>query len=433
MTPFTVGLVCIALLIILLFSGIPVGAVMGIMGFIGLSYLRGIDAALSVLGSAPFETAFMHSLSAVVLFVLMGSLCAATGLNKSLYITAYKWLGHMRGGLSIATIAGCAGFGAITGSSVAGTATMGTVAIPEMRKYKYDLGLATASVATGGTLGVLIPPSLGFIVYAIITEQSIGKLFLSGILPGVLLSILLMLTIYILCLRNPHLGPRGPVTSFREKLISIKDIWQVGALFLLVIGGMYLGIFSPTEAGAIGAFGAFILGLVGRQFSRKNIVRAILDTTRISTFIIFILIGATIFGYFLAVSTVPIEVARFAAELPVSRYIILLVILLVYMFLGCIMEAFSMIILTLPTFYPVILNLGFDPIWFGVIMVLTMEMGMITPPVGLNVFVVCGVAKDISSVTIFRSIIPFWIAILVCIIILIFFPQIALFLPSLKT
>jgi len=430
MTPFTVGLIGIALLIVLLFSGIPVGSVMGMVGFVGLSYLRGIDAALSVLGSAPFETAFMHSLSAVVLFVLMGSLCATMGLNQSLYHTAYKWLGHMKGGLAITTIAGCAGFSAVTGSSVAGSATMGTVALPEMRKYKYDLGLATSSVAAGGTLGVLIPPSLALIVYAIITEASIGKLFLAGILPGVLLSILLMLTIYIRCLRNPRLGPRGPVTSFREKIVSIKDIWQVVALFLVVIGGMYIGVFSPTEAGAIGAFATFAIGLAGRRFNRQNVVRAILDTTRISAFIVFILIGATIFGYFLAVSTVPIKVARFAAELPISRHIILMVILAIYMFLGCIMEAFSMIILTLPTFFPVIVNLGFDPIWFGVIMVLTMEMGMITPPVGLNVFVVCGVAKDVSPVTIFKGILPFWITILVCIMILILFPKIALFLPG---
>lgn len=431
MTPFAVGLIAIALLVVLLFSGMPVAIVMGVVGFAGLSYLRGLDAGLFLLGSCPFETAYMQSLAAVVLFVLMGALCAAAGVSGDLYNAAHKWLGHLRGGLAMTTIAACAGFGAVTGSSVAGSATMGTVALPEMRKYKYHPGLATASVAVGGTLGVLIPPSLAFIIYAIITEQSIGKLFMAGIVPGVLLSILFIVTIYILCLLNPEFGPGAPSTSLRERLGSMRNIWPVGALFLLVIGGLYIGVFSASEGGAMGAFGALVIGLVQRRLTRKSFLAAIYETTRISAFIVFIIIGATIFGYFMAISTVPVKVARFAAELPVSRYVILAAILVVYLFLGCIMEAFSMLFLTLPTFYPVIVALGFDPIWFGVIMVVTMEMAMVTPPVGLNVYVVCGVAKDVPPETVFAGILPFCVAIVVFLITLICFPQLALFLPNL--
>ena len=432
MTPFTVGLIAIALLIVLLFSGMPVGIVMGVVGFAGLTYLRGLDAGLFLLGSSPFETAYMQSLAAIVLFVLMGALCAAGGISADLYNAAHKWLGHLPGGLAMTTIAACAGFGAVTGSSVAGSATMGAVALPEMRRYKYDPGLATGSVAVGGTLGILIPPSLAFIIYAIITEQSISKLFIAGILPGVLLSILFIITIYIRCSLNPELAPAGaPFTSLSQRLKSIKSIWPVAALFLLVIGGLYVGVFSASEGGAMGAFGAIVIGLVQRRLSRKSFLSAIFETTRISAFIVLIIIGATIFGYFMAVSTVPLKVARFAAELPVSRYVVLAAILLVYMFLGCIMEAFSMLFLTLPTFYPVIVVLGFDPIWFGVIMVVTMEMAMITPPVGLNVYVVSGIAKDVPPETVFAGVWPFCIAIVVFLVLVICFPQIALFLPNL--
>jgi C4-dicarboxylate transporter DctM subunit len=430
-SPVTVGLIGIGALLLLLFLRMPIGFVMALVGFAGFSYMSGLEAGLGILDVIPYRTAFSYTLCVLPLFVLMGQFAYYSQITGDLYDTMHKWLGHLPGGLASATVAGCAVFAAVSGSSSATAATIGTVALPQMQRYKYDTSLAAGAVAAGGTLGILIPPSLGFILYGVVTEESIGKLFIAGILPGILLALLFMICIYILVRVNPKLGPPGPKASFKERLVSIRHTWSILFLFLLIMGGIYTGIFTPTEAGAIGAFGAFIIGLARRRLTWQGFVASLLDTGRITAMIFILIIGAMIFSSFLTKSTIVFEVADLAAGIPVSRHIILVVILIFYLILGSIMDVASGLLITLPIFYPVVMNLGFDSVWFGVIAVVMFEAGLITPPVGLNVFVVSGVAKDIPLYTIFRGIVPFLIAILVSLVILIAFPQIATFLPSL--
>jgi tripartite ATP-independent transporter DctM subunit len=430
------GIIGIGLLIAILFSGMPIGMVMGLVGFLGMAYVGGTGAALTSMGSSPYTTASSYSLSVVPLFVLMGSFCFFSGLSRDLYNTAYKWLGHLPGGLAMATVGGCAGFAAVSGSSVATTATMGMVALPEMRRYKYDRMLATGCIAAGGSIGILIPPSIILVIYGILTEQSIGKLFLAGFIPGILEAVFYMITIYILCRINPLLGPRGEKSNLKQRLVSLKDTWGVLALFLLVIGGIYVGIFTPTEAAGVGAFGAllFALGmnLLGkRPFTWRNFVDSLLDTGKTTAMVFVILIGANILGYFLAITRLPFALSDFVAGLAVNRYLILALIILVYLFLGAIMSSMAMIVLTVPILFPVITALGFDPIWFGIIIVRVVEIGQITPPVGINVFIMQGIAKDIPMYDIFRGIVPFLMADILHVALLIAVPGIALFLPGL--
>jgi C4-dicarboxylate transporter DctM subunit len=334
------------------------------------------------------------------------------------------------GGLAIATVLACSGFAAISGSTLATAATMGMIALPEMKKHKYDPALATGVVASAGSLGILIPPSSILIIYGILTEQSIGKLFMAGIFPGLLLAFLFAANIYIRARLNPELAPKGARVGFFEKILALRASWAVLVLFLLIMGGLYIGLFTPTEAAGVGAFATLILALWRKRFTKKALVTALGETMRSTAMILVIIIGAMIFGYFLARSRLPFELAKFVGSLSVSPYIILTGILILYLFLGCVMDTFAMVILTVPIFYPVILKLNFDPIWFGVIMVLVSEMGVITPPVGINVYVVHGVAKNVPLVIIFRGILPFLLMIVICIILLIAFPQIAVFLPS---
>jgi tripartite ATP-independent transporter DctM subunit len=430
------GIVGILLLIAVLFSGMPIGIVMGLIGFLGMAYVGGTNAALTSMGSSPYTTASSYGLSVVPLFVLMGSFCFFSGLSRDLYSTAYKWLGHLPGGLAMATVGGCAGFAAVSGSSVATTATMGMVALPEMRRYKYDRKLATGCIAAGGSIGILIPPSIILVIYGILTEQSIGKLFLAGFIPGILEAVFYMITIYILCRMNPLLGPRGEKSNLKQRLVSLKDTWGVLALFLLVIGGIYVGIFTPTEAAGVGAFGAllFALGmsvLGKRPFTWRNFVDSLLDTGKTTAMVFVILIGANILGYFLAITRLPFALSDFVAGLAVNRYIVFSIIILVYLFLGAIMSSMAMIVLTVPILFPVITALGFDPIWFGIIIVRVVEIGQITPPVGINVFIMQGIAKDIPMYDIFQGIVPFLIADILHVALLIAVPGIALFLPSL--
>lgn len=430
LAPVTVGYIGIAILLVLMALRVPIAFAMTGVGFLGMVYLSGMRAGFTVLEVVPFTTTANYTLSCVPLFVLMGLLCFYSGISRNLYQTAYKWMGQLPGGLAIATVGACAGFAAVSGSSMATAATMGTVALPEMQRYKYDPALATGCVAGGGTLGILIPPSLGFIIYAILTEQSIGRLFIAGIIPGVLLAALFMVVIYIRARRNIKLAPPGPRTSILEKLVSLKGTWGMLVLFLLVIGGIYMGIFTPTEAAGVGAFGALLFALGRRQLSRQNFVSSLLETGRIVGMFLFILVGAMTFNYFLAVTNVPFELAHFVAALPVSRMVILAGVLFIYLILGCVMEITSALVLTLPIFFPVVLALGFDPIWFGVLMVLVQELGLVTPPVGLNVFVLAGVAKDVPMSTIFRGVIPFVVAMIIFVVILVAVPQISLFLPN---
>lgn len=430
MSPILVGAIGIVVLIVLLSMGMYIGFAMAVVGFLGYSYVTSFDAGFSILGIAPYRTASTYLWSVLPLFVLMGELSAVSGLSRDTYASAYKWIGNRPGGLAMATIIGCGCFAAVCGSSPATAATMGTIALPEMLKHKYDKKMATGVLAAGGTLGILIPPSVVFVVYGIITELSVGKLFLAGFLPGFLLTFSFIVTIYIITKRNPMSAPAGARTAFKDKLASLKGTWGIMALFLLIMGGLYVGIFTPTEAAAVGASGALVIALSIKQLTWKTFVTSLINTGRTTGMVFLILIGAMIFGYFLAVTRIPSELATFLAGLALPPYIVLILILCLFLILGCMMDAMAMIILVVPIIAPVIQALGFDLIWFGVIIVLVTEAALITPPVGLNVYVIRGVARDIPLGTIFLGIFPFLIAMIVVIALLIIFPEIALFLPT---
>jgi len=429
-TPLTVGIIGICILLVLLFSRMPIGFVMALVGFAGFAYLSGFDGGLGVLRTVVYSTFADYNLSVIPLFILMGSFCFFAGLSKDLYDTVHSWLGQLRGGLAMATVGACAGFAAISGSSLATAATMGTVALPEMKRYKYDDRLSTGAVAAGGTIGILIPPSIILILYGIITEQSIGKLFLAGFIPGMLEAVFYMVTIYLLCKSNPLMGPPGPRTSFLGKITSLKTTWVVFALFILVIGGIYLGVFSPTEAAGVGAFGAFIFGLARGQLGWQAFKNSLVDTGKTTAMVFIIILGAMVLGYFLAVSRIPFVLADIVGALVVNRYVILVLILLVYLFLGCVMDSMAIMLLITPIFFPLAISLGFNPIWFGILITRVTEIGLITPPVGLNVYIIRGVARDVPVQTIFRGIIPFLIADVCHVALLIALPQLSLFLPS---
>ena len=431
MSPMIVGIIGFIVIILLLLLNTPVAVAMGVVGVVGFGYLVGWSESLSILKTVPYLSLANYGMSVIPLFLLMGSFCFYAGISQELYRTAYKWLGHFRGGLAMATVGACASFAAVSGSSMATAGAMGTVALPEMKKYKYAASLATGCIAAGGTMGILIPPSTTLIVYGLLTEQSISKLFLAGIIPGILEAVFYIITISILCKRNPVLGPPAEKTSFEEKVVSLKGTYPVLLLFLLVMGGMYMGVFSPTEAGAIGAFGAFVFALAKRQLGRKNLSSALLETGKSTSMLLIILVGAHIFGYFLSVSRLPFELSQIVAGLAVSRYIIFAAVLAVYLFLGCFMLPMPLIIVTIPVIFPLVLSLGFDPIWFGIIVVRICEIGQITPPVGLNIFVIRGVAKDVPIGTIYRGVIPFIITDIFHLAMLVAFPQISLFLPNL--
>ena len=426
-----IGIIGLIVLVILLFSKMPVGFVMAFLGFLGFSYVVSIDAGLSLLARDVFETFSSYSLTVIPLFVFMGQIAFHSGISRRLYDSVYVFMGHHRGGLAIATIGACAGFSAISGSTNATAATMATVTLPEMRRYKYDMSLATGTVAAGGSLGILIPPSVIFVVYGIMTGQSIGKLFAAGIFPGILLAGLFMLTVYIRVRMNPALAPPGPKTTLREKARSFTGVLEALIIFAFVMGGLFFGIFVPTEAAAVGASFTLLLAILRRQLTWEGFVRSLMDTTRISCMVMVIVTGAVIFGHFMAITRIPFDLANWVSGLPLPNYAVMGIIILVYLFGGCFMDALAMIMLTIPIFYPVAITLGFHPIWFGVAIVLVTEMGVITPPVGVNVYVVHGIAKDVPLEVIFKGVAPFVLALLACVAILLTFPQIVLFLPGL--
>ncbi|MGD8226286.1 MAG: TRAP transporter large permease subunit [Desulfobacteraceae bacterium] len=427
----TAGVLGLGFVFAAFLAGLPVFLSLILVGFLGMCYLRGTPAGLSIMGAIPFNTASHYEFSVIPLFVLMGEFCFFSGIGRDLYDMAYKWVGPLPGGLSMGTVCACGGFAAVCGDSMATAVTMGTVAIPEMKRYKYDPRLATGCVAAGGTLGVLIPPSLAFILYAVITDQSIATLFIAGVLPGILLISLFMMNIYVRAVRNPALGPPGPPTNWKEKIYALKGVWATLVLFAMVIGGMYIGVFTPTEGGGIGAAGAFVIGVVRRRLNWAGILSSLLEAGRITGTCLSILIGANVFGYFLAASKLPLELADFVTKLPVPSILILTAILIIYLFLGCLMPAIPMLILTVPIFFPVVMAMGYDPIWFGVIMVLMFEMAVITPPMGINVLALQTVVKDVSLSDMFRGVLPFLMAMIVCVILIIIFPQIATLLPDL--
>ena len=427
----TIGIVGIIVLIVLLYSKMPVGFAMGFLGLIGFSYVVNFDAGLNLLARDVWDVFSSYNLTVIPLFVFMGQIAFHAGISRRLYDSAYVLLGHRRGGLAMTTVGACAGFSAICGSTNATAATMATVALPEMKRYGYDMGLATGTVAAAGSLGILIPPSVIFIVYGILTEQSIGKLFAAGILPGILLCFLFLLTIHLRVMKNPSLAPPGPKSSIHEKFRSFAGILETLILFSLVMGGIFFGLFTPTEAAAIGAFMTLLIAIIRRQLHWKEFIQSLADTTKISCMIMVIVTGAVIFGHFMAITRIPYVLADYVSSLPLPPHAIIGVIIFVYLIGGCFMDALAMIMLTIPIFFPVVQKLGFDPIWFGVVIVLITEMGVITPPVGINVYVVYGVARDVPLEKIFRGVFPMLISLLVCNLLLILFPQIALWLPGL--
>jgi C4-dicarboxylate transporter, DctM subunit len=433
MMPITVGYIAIVVLIVLLFSGLHIGVVMGMLGFLGMSYLSGWGAGLGVLKTVPYTTWASYDFSVVPLFILMGEFCYYGDISGDMYGTAHKFLGSLKGGLAMATIGACALFAAVCGSSMATAATMATVALPEMKKHHYDPALATGTLAAGGTIGILIPPSVIMVIYGMLTEQSIGKLFLAGFVPGILEALLFIGVIYFICRRNPIIGPPGPYYSWKERLVSLKSTWIVALLFLLVIGGIYMGVFSPTEGAGIGATGAFLFALGRRKLGWKEFKQSLIETVKTAGMIFFILVGAMILGYFLAVTRLPFEFSKLIAGMEVNRYIVWVFVIILYLFLGCVMDSLAMVLLTVPIIFPLMCGtggLGFDPIWFGIMIVVVVEMGMITPPVGMNVFVIKGMAPDVPTFAIFKGIMPYLLSEVALVVILTIFPGILLWLPN---
>lgn len=430
MSSEAVGVAGIVVLLVLFLLRVPIAFSMMIVGAGGFAVLSGVDPALAVLSQDLFDTFTSYPLSVIPMFILMGSFAFAAGISDRLFATTYAWVGGVRGGLTIAAVLACAGFAAICGSTAATAATMGRIALPEMKKYGYDDRLATGCVASAGTLGILIPPSTVFIVYAILTEESIGKLFIAGIVPGLLLAALFVGVVYLLCVRNPRLGPPGPSTTLAQKVRATKGIVEAFLLFLLAIGGLMLGWFSPTQAGAVGAGGALAIGLARRKLSWEAFLDSGRDGLVTSCMVLFIIAGAVVFGHFMAVSKIPFELAQWVEGLPLHRMAIMGVIILIYFVGGFFMDSMALIVVTLPIFYPVVQKLGFDPIWFGVIIVLLCEMGVITPPVGVNVFVIKGIAPQVPLNRIFQGIFPFLGAIVLLTILVLLFPGIATWLPG---
>jgi tripartite ATP-independent transporter DctM subunit len=424
-----IGIIGILALFVLLAGRMYIGMAMMVVGFVGTGFIIGWEPSANLLGLLPMNESKSYSLSVIPLFILMGQFAFISGISTDIYKTVYHWMGHLRGGLAMATVMACAFFAAVSGSSLATGATMGMVAIPEMLKYKYDPRLATGCVAAGGTLGILIPPSIGFVIYGILTEQSIGKLLMAGLLPGILLSGLFILSIIGSCLIKPEMGPRGPASSWPVKIRSLSGTWGMLLLFAVVIGGIYTGIFTPTEAAGIGAFGALIITILKRKLTVSGFIQCLSETGKMTAFIFLIIIGAAVFSYFLALTGIPTSLSEFMVGLPLSRWVILLIIIFGYMVLGCVMEVYSIMILTLPIIFPIIQTLEFDPIWFGVMMVLVLEIGLITPPIGLNVFILKGAAPEIPVETIFKGIWPFFGMAILAMVIIAVFPQIALFIP----
>lgn len=426
-----VGIVGIILLLaVLFFLGMPVGFAMGIVGFCGFWYVVSFNAAINMVGADLWTTFSKYGLTVIPLFIFLGYLAFNAGIAEKLYSTAYKWFGHWRGGLAIATIGADELFAAICGSNTATAATMGAVALPQMKKYNYDTRLSSGTVVTGGTLGTVMPPSVVLIIIGLQTEQSIIKLFLAGILPAILLGILFILTIFVICRLYPHFGPAGPKTSFKEKIRSLTGIIEALVIFVLVIGGLYAGIFTPTEAGAVGVFFTLIITAVTKRLTWKGLLDSVMETLKISCMVFVLVSGAIIFGRFLAITRLPFMIADFAASLPVSPLVILAIVLLIYLIGGCFVDSLGFLVLTIPIFFPLGVALGFDPIWYAIIITMVTTMGAITPPVGVNIYVIKALAPEIELATIFKSVSYFLLACILCIIILIIFPQIVLVIPN---
>lgn len=427
----TIGFVGLGVLFAFIALGMPIGFAMGLVGFTGFALLVSLDAAVVRIGVTAHDLATNYAIGTIPLFLFMAHLLFASGIGRDLYEFASKWMGRRRGGLAMATVGASAGFAAVSASSLATTATMGLVAMPEMRKHNYNLSLASGSVVAGGTIGSLIPPSGMFIIYGILTETSIGKMFAAGIIPGILLAVFYIVTIAIWCRIDPNAGPRGPKYTLREKLRSFTQTGEVIFLFALVMGGIVLGWFTPTEAGAIGAFGAIIVSVARRRLSWEAARTAIYATLRTTGMIFGILFGALVFNSFITASTIPLHIVDFVTQSGLPSMAVLALVLLVYFILGMVLDASAMMTLTIPLFFPLMMDLGFDAVLFGVLVVRMTEIALITPPVGMNVYVLSGVAKDVPLDKIFRGALPFVAADVLHVCMLIVFPVLVLWLPNL--
>lgn len=419
------------MLMLCILLGMPIGLAMALIGYIGmLAIYPNFRASFSMLGITPYNVASNYTYSVVPMFILMGELAMYSGISQDLFNAANVWLGRKPGGLAIATVGGCAGFAAVSGDSMATAVTMASVALPEMRKKNYDPGIACATLASGGTLGILIPPSTGFIFYALVTEVSIGHLFVAGILPGLLLTFMFMAVLYITALRKPELLPRGEATTLTEKIRAVRGVFAMVALISLILGGILLGWFSPNEGGAVGAFGTLCYAFARRRLTWQSLKKALSSTAEVTSRLLLILIGVSILGAFLAATALPYDLADLVVNMNANRYLILAAVVIFYIIMGCLMSVIPMILLTLPAIYPTVTGLGFDPVWFGVVVVVLMEAGQITPPVGINVFALSSVATDVPMASIFRRIVPFFACMIALVILLTIFPNIAMWLPS---
>ncbi len=431
MNPTLIGVIGIVVLILVFFTRMPVAYVMAMVGYAGFSVLVSGTAGLKLLSRDFYDVYSSYGLTIIPMFVFMGQIAFNSGISSRLYDSAYKFVGSYRGGLATATVCACTAFGAVSGSSPATAATMATVGLPEMKRYRYAPELATGSVASGGGLGMLMPPSVVLIVYGILTEQSIGALFVAGILPAVFITICFAVAIFIYCWKYPEQGPAGEKFTWKERFRSLGSTGETLTVFVLVMGGLFTGIFTPTEAGGIGSAAVLGVAALRRRISWQGFVKSINETLKTSCMVLLLVAGAVIFGHFLAVTRIPFEVANWIAGVNLPPFAVVLMIMLVYLIGGCFIDALALIMLTIPIFYPIILNLGYDPIWFGVVIVLVTQMGVITPPVGINVFVVAGIAKDVPLETIFKGVLPFLIALIVGTVIIIAVPPITLWLPNL--
>ena len=430
LSPDAVAVIGFVALFTLMLLRVPVGMAMGLVGVCGYSYIAGSGPALKLIGQTSMRTVTDYTFGVIPMFMLMGAFVSVSGVSRELFRAANAFIGHLRGGLGVATVLACGGFAAICGSSVATAATFSSVAYPEMRRFGYPQSFSTGVIAAGGTLGAMLPPSTVLAVYAILTQQDIGKLFMAGIVPGLLAMAMYVMTIFIIVKVRPDWLPRGETTTWKQRFAGLKDVWAPLVLFVFVIGGLYGGFFTPTEAGGVGATGAFLLGVLRGKLDRAGILEALLSATRTAAAVFTVLIGALIFGYFLTITQTPQKLTGFLTELGLGPYGVLALIMVMYLILGCLMDAMAMIILTVPIIFPVIVQLGFDPIWFGIIIVMTVELGLIHPPVGMNVFVIKSVVHDVSFTTIFKGVIPFVLTDILRLIILIAFPMIALWLPG---
>jgi tripartite ATP-independent transporter DctM subunit len=427
MTEASIGLLA---MLILAFARVPLAIAMGLVGFAGLWWMRGLNPALASVTSTVYEAGFEYTLSVVPLFILMGNFVTRAGMSRELYRAAYTLVGHFRGGLGMATVMACAGFGSVCGSSIATAATMTKVAYPSMKGHGYSGQLAAGAIAAGGTLGILIPPSTILVIYGLVTETSIGKLFAAGMVPGLLAVFMMCLTISFITWRDPSAGPAAERSSWAERFDAMKDVWAVAVLFVIVMGGIYGGVFTTTEGAGIGAFGAFIIALMRRSLNVSVTLDILVESARTTGMLFMILVGALVFANFVNFTTLPSDLKSLVSTHNISPVAVMIAICAIYIVLGAAMEELSMVLLTLPVFFPLVVSLGFDPVWFGIVIVLVVMIGLISPPVGMNMFVVRNMLPELSTATIFKGVMPFVCTLVVVLALLVAFPQIALFLPQ---